>query len=132
MYNPGPLGMTSAYPPTFTQYNQQPLFNQISKIEVIRVHGEEGAKAYQMPPNSSVLLLDETAPIVWLKTTDGASYPTITGYNITPIEPPPMIAANEDAYKSLEERIEKLERMLNNGKSNTSKASQSKSASTTD
>ena len=85
MYNPGPLGMTSAYPPTFTQYNQQPLL----KIEVIRVHGEEGAKAYQMPPNSSVLLLDETAPIVWLKTTDGASYPTITGYNITPIEPPP-------------------------------------------
>lgn len=81
----------------YNQYGQSPVYfpnnyygssmNTLNQIrqEVIRVHGEEGAKAYQMAPNSSILLLDETAPIVWLKTTDGASYPTITGYKIEPI-----------------------------------------------
>ena len=42
---------------------------------IVRVSGRPGAEAYQMAPNSEVLLLDETAPIVWLKTTDGAGYP---------------------------------------------------------
>ncbi len=37
-----------------------------------------------MPPNSSILLLDETAPIVWLKMTDGAGYPTLNPYDIAP------------------------------------------------
>ena len=57
-------------------YPYQPYFNQqtqYQRTEVVKVNGEGGAKAYQMPPNSSVLLLGETAPIVWLKTTDGAA-----------------------------------------------------------
>ncbi len=84
-----------------TNYNHQ---------EVIRVNGENGAKAFNMAPNSSVLLLDEHDPIVWLKTTDGAGYPTVTGYQITPM----MTQSEKDAsmIASLEERINKLERRL--------------------
>ena len=101
-------------------YNYNPYgFNQfISRQDVVRVNGRNGAEAYQMAPNSSILLLDETAPIVWLKTTDGASYPTITGYQITPIETQASRMA-DTKYSQLEERIAKLEEILD-GKSNAS------------
>lgn len=103
--------MAVGYPYNGSVYNYNPLQQ---KVEVIRVHGEDGAKAYPLPPNSSVLLLDETAPIVWLKMTDGGSYPTLTGYNITPV-----VSAQQEqkeSFESLEARISKLERTIN-GKS---------------
>ena len=56
--------------PYQTRYNaQQQAFN--AKLEVIRVNGKNGAEAFQMPPNSSIILLDESAPLIWLKMTDG-------------------------------------------------------------
>lgn len=88
-----------------------PTYNQI-----IRVNGEGGAKAYQMQPNSSVLLLDETAPIVWLKSTDGAGFPNLIPYKIEPYTPEP-----EPDIKSLIERISRLEEQVNE-KSNNSNA----------
>ena len=45
--------------------------------ELIRVTGFDGAKAYQMPPNSSVALFDSNEDIFYVKTTDGAGFPTI-------------------------------------------------------
>lgn len=82
-------------------------YQQQEKQEITKVNGEGGAKAYQMPPNSSALLLDETGPIVWLKTTDGAGYPNLIPYSITPFQPEP-----QPDFKSLEQRISKLEVML--------------------
>ena len=109
-------------------YNSPYLYNTtLQRQEVIRVNGRNGAEAYQMAPNSSILLLDETAPIVWLKTTDGASYPTLNGYVISPLK------ANGNEHPELvelEERIQKLEEAFNNvTKSNTSKI-KSKDATT--
>ena len=72
---------------------------QLQRQEVVRVNGKNGADAYQMAPNSSVLLLDETAPVIWLKTTDGASYPTITGYKITPLETKVSTESIENIYE---------------------------------
>ena len=80
---------------------------------VTRVNGENGAKAFGMAPNSSVLLLDETAPLVWLKTTDGAGYPTLTPYTITPYQAAPPVDVN-----ALEQRIARLEEILH-GKPDT-------------
>jgi len=81
---------------------------QSQKMDIIHVNGENGAKAYQLAPNSNVLLLDDTAPIIWLKQTDGAGYPSLTPYSITPYKPEPPIDV-----KSLEERILKLEAKIN-------------------
>ena len=92
------------------------------KHEVIKVSGRGGAETFQMLPNSSVLLLDETAPLVWLKTTDGAGYPTITPYTIEPYQPEPEVNV-----KSLEERITKIEEMLANVKSNPASSRHTKS-----
>lgn len=84
----------------------------MSRQEVVRVNGEAGANAYPLGPNSSILMLDNTAPIIWFKMTDGASYPTLTGYNISPIEKPNS-TSNDEVYLHLEERIKRLEDMIN-------------------
>ena len=44
------------------------------RSEIVKVNGENGARAYQLAPNSSALLLDESSPIVWLVQSDGAGY----------------------------------------------------------
>lgn len=83
----------------------------LPRQEIIRVNGENGAKAYQMAPNSSALLMDESAPLVWLVQTDGAGYKTTVPYTIAPYQ-----AQQAPDLHSLEERIQRLEEMLNGKK----------------
>ena len=70
MYNqfspqPGAFGYPSPTLPMWGQpQNQQ-------RMEIVRVNGENGARAYQMPPSSNALLLDEANPLVWLVQTAG-------------------------------------------------------------
>ena len=77
------------------------------RYEVIQVNGENGARAFAMAPNSSALLMDATAPIVWLCTTDGAGYLTASPFSIAPYQPEKTVDV-----KTLEERIERLEAKL--------------------
>ena len=84
---------------------QQPMSQ---RCEITRVNGRNGAEAFQLPPNSSTLLLDETAPIVWLAQTDGAGYKTLTPYSISPYQPAPPVDV-----QSLEDRVKRLEEMIN-------------------
>ena len=88
-------------------YNSYWPNSSFSKQEVVKVSGRNGAEMYQMAPNSSALLLDTTAPIVWLKVTDGAGYPTITAYDIALHEEPKQVdlSALEQRLLRLEERI---------------------------
>lgn len=92
---------------------QNPYSNMFQTQQIIKVNGEPGAMAYQMPANSSALLLDESAPIVWLAQTDGAGYKTVTPYKIEPYQKKQV-----PDISSLEERIARLEGMIN-GKSNS-------------
>ena len=82
---------------------------QMATNQVIKVHGRNGADLYSMLPNSSVLLLDELEPIVYLAQTDGAGYKTVTAYDISVHEDIPPVDV-----KSLEQRIAKLEEALHN------------------
>ena len=92
--------------PYQNQYLQNLMMPQ--QQEVVKVNGKNGVDAFQLAPNSSALLLDTTASIVWLVQTDGAGYKTSTPYDITP-----HIPEEEVQYKSLEERISKLEETIN-------------------
>lgn len=92
---------------SFQGWNQN-----LPRQEIIRVNGENGAKAYQMSPNSSALLMDESAPLVWLVQTDGAGYKTAVPYTIAPYQ-----AQQAPDLHSLEERIQRLEEMINGKKS---------------
>lgn len=88
----------------------------LNNQQIIKVNGPAGASAYQMLPNCSALLLDETAPRLFLKTTDGAGYPTIEAFKLEKyIEEQPVNISD------LMERISKLEEIVN-AKSNTSNA----------
>ena len=91
------------YNSSFGNYGMMP-----PPMRVVRVSGRPGADAFQMSPKSEALLLDETAPIVGLKTTDGAGYPRLTAYDISIHEEAPPID-----YKSFEERLKKLEDVIN-------------------
>lgn len=102
-------------------YNNNPLYNQMinpylqtnqpyqqPRQEVVKVNGENGARAYPMGANSSALLLDETGVIIWLVTTDGAGYKTVAAYDINPHK----VTETPD-YSTLEQRIKRLEDMMN-------------------
>ena len=94
----------------FPQYAPPMMHRQ----EVVRVNGKAGADMYQLAPSSSALLLDETAPIVWLVQTDGAGYKVSYPYTIAPLEekvPQPL--------QDIEARLKRLEDKLN--ESNTTK-----------
>lgn len=54
--------------------------------QITRVNGRNGAEAFRMAPNSSILLMDENDPIVWMKQTDGAGYATVTPYTVSPYQ----------------------------------------------
>lgn len=118
MYNQ--FGQQSGgYGYTGQSFMSWPQMQSQQRMEIIRVNGEGGARAYQMPPSSNALLLDEANPLVWLVQTDGAGYKTVTPYTITPYQ-----AAPAPDLGSLEQRISRLEGMLNGWKPDSNPAGQ--------
>lgn len=112
MYNP-----YNAYQNPYSQmpqpYTSQSFFNQPSQNilppqQVIQVNGKQSVDAIRMSPNSSVLLMDNSAPIVWLCVSDGVGNVTSTAYDIMKHQETPPVDT-----KSLEMRVSKLEEIIN-------------------
>ena len=106
------FGFQNPYLPgnQYLQYsNMQP-----QPVQVVRVNGRNGAEAYGIGANSSALLLDESGTMVWLVTTDGAGYKTVSAYDITPHQTAPA-----PDFGSLESRIAKLEAIVNGSSDST-------------
>lgn len=106
--------------PYLNPYQQYPAYQQfpnqqIPQQQVTKVNGENGARAYPMGANSSALLLDESGTMIWLCTTDGASYKTVSPYDISPHQAAPM-----PDYQTLESRISRLEELINADTTNSS------------
>ena len=104
-----PYGMNQ-----FGQIQPSMLMQQAQPQQVTRVNGRNGATQYQMGANSSALLLDESGTMVWLATTDGAGYKTVTPYDISPHQDAPV-----PNYGDLEDRVKRLEEMMNGTARNT-------------
>lgn len=103
-----------------------PVFNNTNpnfypKYEVIQVNGENGVNAFQMGPNSSVLLLDSSAPMVWLVQTDGAGYKSKFPYDLTPHQATPPVDVNQ-----LQQRVAQLEELINARYQSSDKSAKSK------
>ncbi len=115
--------------PNMSMYNGYNNY-RLPTYEVIKVNGRGGANAFQMGPNSSILLLDETDNIVWLAQTDGAGYKTVTPFDIVPHKEEQKVD-----MASVINRIEALELSINelkevqNAKSNFRSNSKSKQQS---
>lgn len=73
--------------------------------EIIKVNGMAGAQSLRLAPNSGVIALDTTAPIVWLCQADGAGYFNPEPYSITPYQ-----AQTPDS--DIERRLSRLEAMI--------------------
>lgn len=78
---------------------------------LIRVTGYKGADAYRLPANSCMPLFDANEDIMYVKTTDGAGFPTIKMYAFTPIE---QTEVKTDFVTRKE--FEELKEMISNGK----------------
>lgn len=105
-YNNYNYGQSYGQYPNYGQPQQQ-----LQRCEIIHVNGENGARALQLAPNSNALVMDDTAPIVWLCQTDGAGYKTVQAFDITVHQ-----ATAPVDVSGLESRIKRLEEIIN-GKS---------------
>ena len=125
------MGYQSPYfnPYGFMQQNQAQAVQP--PVQVVKVNGENGAKAYSIGANSSALLLDESGLMVWLVTSDGAGYKTVSAYDITPhqTEPKPDYVNFESRLQTVEKRLEEI---MNANARNTSANRKVKSDDGTD
>ena len=110
--------------PYYSPYNTPNYPSYQPPVQVVKVNGEGGARAYQMGANSSALLLDESGQIVWAVTTDGAGYKTVSPYDITPhrVSTTPDVA-------TLETRIARLEEIVNANATDTTTVKRKKPVS---
>lgn len=81
-YVPQPMGQQFApyQPQGYMTAGTSPMLTQQQAVHgFVYVTGIDGAKAYQMPPNSEMPLFDSTGDRdrMYIKTTDGAGFPTI-------------------------------------------------------
>lgn len=88
-----------------SNYNVQP-------TTLTRVTGLEGAKAYQMPANSTVALFDNNEDVMYIKTTDGAGFPTIRAFSFSEINTQSQTSQNID-YVTRDEFNQLKEELLN-------------------
>ena len=111
------------YQSPYTQPAQNPYMDRLSQMQpppqprdgLIRVTGMDGARAYQMPPNSAVALFDGGQDVFYVKTTDGAGFPTIRAYSFQPME---QAQAAPDYVTRAE--FEQLKEMIAHGKQSVS------------
>lgn len=124
--------MQNFYPNNYNlnQINQPNYMNNIMpRQEVIKVNGKASVDTLRLAPNSSLLALDTTAPIVWLCMSDGIGNVTSTPYDIVEHKQPPKVD-----METIEARISRIEQSLDemrqyNDKSNVAKPNQKQSNS---
>lgn len=118
------FGNYNAYQPVGTPQqfamDQMQQFQQRAQMQpgmqLIRVTGMDGAKAYQMPPNSVVPLFDADNDIMYVKSTDGAGFPTIRAFAFQPIENPTPQTQQYVTREEFNDTLAKLKEVIGNGK----------------
>lgn len=99
--------MSPYYANLYGQRQQPTQTNVLPPQQVIQVDGRASIDTLQMSPNSSILIMDKSQPIVWLCVSDGLGKVTASAYDITPHQDIPPVDVN-----ALEQRISALETML--------------------
>lgn len=107
------MGQNQFYNPQMM--NPTPVQPQEQTQNLIRVNGIEGAKAYQMPANSTVALFDSNDDVMYVKSTDGAGFPSIRTFAFTEVKEQNKPIQQVD-YISREEFEEFKKELMDNGK----------------
>lgn len=107
-----------ANPMGMNMQNNIPINNSLM---LTRVTGLEGAKAYQMPANSTVALFDNNDDLMYIKTTDGAGFPTIRTFTFNEVVANNNTVSENADYVTRDE-FNKLKEELLNGKQSISRS----------
>ena len=107
------MGQNQFYNPQMM--NPTPVQPQEQTQNLIRVNGIDGAKAYQMPANSTVALFDSNEDVMYVKSTDGAGFPSIRTFEFTE-KVNAEVKSPDVEYISREEFEEFKKELMNNGK----------------
>lgn len=112
--------------PYFQPYNPPMMQNTptLPAQQIIQVNGKASVDTIQLAPNSSILVMDTSAPIVWMCVSDGIGKVTATPYDITVHQdkPPVDVDSIENRLSAVESAIMKMEGKLDEYKSNASKS----------
>lgn len=103
-------------------YNAFQNQNILPQQQIIQANGKASIDALRMAPNSSVLIMDTTAPMVWMCVSDGIGNVSATAYDIAVHKDPEPVDVN-----SLDARLAAIEKTLTevlHGKSNALTAQQ--------
>lgn len=110
MNNMGMQGVNNGVP-------QMQSMQGFSGSNIISVTGIEGARAFNVAPNSSVLLLDGENPVMYLKTSDSIGMQKITVYSLTEVhnnhvpvkEDKSVEYVTKEAFEALQARVQVLD-----------------------
>ena len=81
--------------------------NVLPPQQILQANGKSSIDMIQMSPNSSVLIADATAPIVWRCVSDGLGNVTAEPFDIIPHKDEVQVQ-----QESLEQRISRLEAII--------------------
>lgn len=123
MYN-NPYQM-QPYPGPMFQRPTQPA--PMPENTLIRVTGIDGARAYQMAPNSTVALFDGGEDLMYIKSTDGAGFPTIRTFRFEPIETSQSQIAVDFENLASKDEVDALRKEINDVKQLIQRAKEAKS-----
>ena len=118
LYNPYMVGATQ------TPYNtpNAPVQPQNTQLNVFAyVNGLEGAKAFFVPPNGRVLLMDSDNPVFYIKTANAMGQTTIRPYRFEEIQEQPTKKVDyvkQSDLTAFDVRIKRLEDILSGVKKN--------------
>lgn len=95
--------------PNFTGYPTS-YQNVLPPQQILQANGKASIDALRMSPNSSVLIADQTQPIVWRCVSDGLGNVSASAFDITPHKDE-ALAEKEALASTLEEINNRLKRL---------------------
>lgn len=102
----------------YTPYNpyQQMSYQQPAQLNnsIQYVNGVDSARAYQIPPNSSVLLMDSTMDRFYVKKSDASGFSTVDAYDFHRAEDKPIATdyVSRQEFEDLKNKISQYEELL--------------------
>ena len=119
-----PYGNYNSISNLFSQQTQPTLPQQ----QVIQVNGKSSVDTINLPPNSSVLLMDTSAPMVWLCVSDGVGKVSSQAFDITPHQEKPPVDVNgiETRLQTVENTLAQIMEGLNHAKQSNARNAKSK------
>lgn len=90
--------------------------------QILQANGKASIDALRMAPNSSVLVADQTAPIIWKCVSDSLGNVSATAFDVTPRKTESEIE-KENLMNTLKDIVDRLTRLENKHEPDTVKHS---------